>query len=253
MNQVKSYSVKILSCALIFLVMLLGSPICAVETIGEPTAYPDKPQNVVKAFIEAGLRSNKSTEEMRLCDEVLEAQNRYFPDHNDEKQNLKTRVLNLGEPWGHCLNKYHIVTGYEIKAAKVSGNKAAIEVTYKRLGWIWFSPQYLKECNDQHNKITDATGNKLVPMNSARKKKDKGECKFLHITEDTNKVLYHLAKPGRFWRITDCCEPHVSVESAIKILECQITERKSVSKTYPSEEQKRMIRRDIEDLKNVTK
>jgi hypothetical protein len=252
MKQIKNYSVKMLSFALILLLILLSSPVCAAETIVKPATYPDKPQDVVKAFIEAGLKSTMPAIEMRLCfEEILKAQHKYFPDKTDESSNRKTRVLDLSEPWGQCLNKYHIVKNYEINEVKVIGRKAAIKVTYKRLGWIWFTPKYLKKCKDQNNKTTDATVDILAPMNS--EKKDKDDCKFLHITKDTNTVLYHLAKPGRFWRITDCCEPHVSVESAIKIMECEITEIPGISKEYPSEEQKKSIRKNMEDLKNMTK
>jgi len=245
MIKMHNYSVKILSCALIFSVILFGSPICATETIIEASVYPHKPQDVVKAFIEAGLKSTIITKEMRLCDEVLNAQYKYFPDEMDRKIDIKTRVLS--GPWGHCLNKYHIVTGYEIKEGRVFGNKAAIKVTYNRLGWIWFTPTHLKKCKDRHEIITGTTINTLAPTSIEKMEKD--DCKFVRITKDTSTVIYHLAKPGRFWRIIDCCEPHVSVESAIKILECEITEIKGISKQYPSEEQKAVIRTSIEEFK----
>ena len=70
----------------------------------------------------------------------------------------------------------------------------------------------------------------------------------LQITNDTQEVTYSLAKPGKFWRISDLCEPYISVSSAIKLLECEMRERPEVSGAKPSEKQKLGIKQDIKIL-----
>ena len=74
---------------------------------------------------------------------------------------------------------------------------------------------------------------------------DKEECRFLRITNDTVEGTYDLSKPGRFWRIMPGYESYMSINSAIKVLECKI------SKFIPSKEQITGIKEDIKTGANV--
>ncbi len=231
----------------------------AQPTQKEVAAYPATPEGVVEAFVRAGLRDVLiSVEEMRLCDEILQGQSKYFPDKEDEKINRKTRVMDASEPWGHSLDKFHIAAGYEIKEVRKGKNKASVKVLYKRLGWIWHMPMHIKECRsrtakDKHEKETLLET--AIKLNYKKKGWvwDKEGCQFLHITNDTLEVTYDLAKPGMVWRIIYSYEPNISVNSAIKVLKCLIIEKPKVVRTYPSEKQEIEIKEAIETLEKHLK
>lgn len=219
--------------------------------------YGGTPSEVVKAFIDEGLKVEISDDEMRLCMEFLRSQYKYLPDDEDIRLNEISHVLDLGEPWGPCLNKYHIVTGFEIKEENVDKNKAEVKVIYKRLGWIWNKPQYLKNCYSLDTKTNVFENSVHMSSNNRNKIADKKKallldnnvCRFLYITNDTHEIIYHLVRPGNRWRISDCYEPHISINSAIKFLECTIKRNSSVSRTYPSAKQTIEIKKNIEQLK----
>jgi hypothetical protein len=250
--------------SLFLIFFILYSSLCVIPNVYAATleekqsSYPGTPEKVVTAFIEAGLKSTITVSEMGLCNEIIKGQRKYFPDEKDVKVFSKTHLIDLSEPWGPFGGKYHVVTGFKIKEIKKRKSKATIKVMYKRLGWIWDAPMFIKKCftvSIKESESIDASN--PVPHNEQEKidndKKiwiwDKNECRFLFITNDTHEVTYHLAKPGQLWRITDGYEPHVSIDSAIKALKCMITERPLVSTLYPSANQQIEIKKDIEILK----
>lgn len=229
------------------------------------TAYPTTPEGVVRAFVEANLGDVPiSVEEMRSCTQVFHVHNnQYFPDDDDLKANLKTRVIDVNKPWGEAWIEIHIATGYEIKEVKKSKNKATVKVLYKRLGWLWEWPVRMKKCRSSQSaedkQKTDTTHSliesaaKIVYKQKGLMQDEKG-CKFLHITNDTREEIYELAKPGRFWRVTNSYEPHISISSAIKLLKCLIQKPDPrVKKDYASEDQKIEVQKDIETLEKYLK
>ena len=146
---------------LFLMFFILYSSLCIVPNIYAATlnekqsSYPDTPEKVVKAFIEAGLKSTITVSEMGLCNEILRAQEKYFPNEKDVKEISKTHVIDPNTFWGPLLDKYHVVTGFEIKEVKQTKNKASIKVVYNRLGWIWNTPKYIKKCYTASLKESD--------------------------------------------------------------------------------------------------
>jgi hypothetical protein len=90
---------------------------------------------------------------------------------------------------------------------------------------------------------------------TADMKKDKvwdtEKCKFLHITNDTQEVIYHLAKPKEFWRIVSLNELYVSVNAKIKGL-YRLEKSDHPKSTKPSEKQKKEIREAIKVLEKYS-
>lgn len=188
--------------------------------------------------------------------------NKYFPNDEDIKANRKTRVIDLSKEWGYASPPTHIVTGYEIKEVKKSKNKSTVKVLYKRLGWTWQTPIFVSECRalrtmKDKDKETDTgfrileTAKKTVATKKGQAW-DKEDCKFLHITNDTQEVTYHLAKAGKFWKIISLNELYVSLSSEIKGL-YRLKESDNPRGTSPSEKQKTEIREAIKTLENYLK
>jgi len=206
----------------------------------------------VEAFVKAGLDN-----------EWDKSQNKYLPDDEDLKFNRKTRAIDLSKyqhvGWGIFLGKYHITIGYEIKETKMGKNKATVKVRYKRLGWIWDTPVHIKECRSLQTTKDKQEADNLLEAAKKLAYKQKGwvwdakGCQFLHITNDTDEVTYHLAKPGKFWRVTDPYEPHISVSSGIRQLEEIKRYDTPKRKTNPSEKQKIEIEKAIKILENHLK
>lgn len=259
LKEIIKNNIRLLSFALVLLFLLLLSLQLTViqistayaETLQKSSeAYPDTPEGVVIAFIETGF-SSEANEEL----------NKYFPNNDDIKSIRKNRIIDLSKEWGYASDRTHIAIGYEIKEVKKDNNKASVIITYKRLGWKWQRPIDIKECRESRftkdkAKEIDAEYHILEKTTKiVRKKKgwlwDKEGCKFLHITNDIQEVTYHLAKPGKFWRIINVYEPRVSVDIAIK----ELNRLKGIDWTNddprgpgPSEKQKTEIEEAINHL-----
>jgi len=226
----------------------------AQPTQKEETAYPATPEGVVEVFVKTYLDADDYPD--------LNVTNKYFPNADDIKSIRKTRIIDLGKEWGEASICTHIATGYEIKDVKKSNNKAAVKVLYKRLGWTWNHHSYISECRDSHTtkdieKETDVGYRILETVKkTAHKKKgcvwDKEDCKYFHITDDTQEVIYHLAKPDKFWRIVSTYEPYVSVSSKIKGL-YRLKKSDGSRGTPLSEKQKAEIGEAIKTLEQYLK
>lgn len=254
----KKWLAVLLVLALLPCVGMVGAAADVNQREEDSSSYPSTPEGVVEAFVKAALGDVSITnEKMRLCDEILRVQYKYLPNREDEEANHKAHVIDLGEPWGPLLDKYHGTLGFEINDVKKNKNRATVKVLYRRLGWIWIYPLNNKECRslstkDEHEPKLPGSLDVTIEIPNKQKGsvRDNGGCRFLHITHDSQEVSYDLAKPGKFWRIISSYEPHISVSSAIKLLECTVRKVPGVVRSYPSKEQELEIRKDISLLEN---
>jgi hypothetical protein len=224
------------------------------QSTQEETAYPATPEGVVEAFVKTYLEANDYPDSA--------VTRKYFPNDDDIKANRKTRVIDLNKEWGEASNRTHIATGYEIKEVKKSNRKATVKVLYRRLGWTWSTPIFISECRASHTTKDKEkeTGRGYRILETAEKivyeKKgwiwDKEDCEFLYISNDMHEVIYHLAKPGKFWRIISTFELHVSVSTKIKGL-YRLKNSDDPRGTHPSEKQKLEISEAIKFLEKYLK
>ncbi len=248
----------LLVLALLPSVGMVGAAADVNQREQQSSPYPSAPEGVVEAFAEAALGDVSITnEKMRLCDEILRVQYKYLPNREDEEANRKAHVIDLAEPWGPLLDRYHIPRGFEITEVKKRKNRATVKVLYRRLGWIWVYPLYVEACRsgstkDKHGPNTPGSLDVAIkiPIKLKGSVRENEGCRFLHVTNDSQVVSYDLAKPGRFWRIISGYEPHISVSSAIKLLECTVRKVPGVVRSYPSRYQEIEITKDISLLEN---
>lgn len=219
--------------------------------------YPDNPKEVVQHFINTALRDLPITaEEMTLGFEILSPQAWYLPkgvEHNTlRKSSPKGRFVVVGpNPI-----RLHIATGFEIEGASCHKNRATVKVVYRRLGWISDLPVNVAACRSRSS-MKDPRYQKpstlvkaVVKIGTERQGWvwDKEGCRILHITNDFEEVSYHLARPGKFWRVVGSYEPHISVGSATKMLKCWLIARPDVSRSMPSDEQRTEIAEHVRIL-----
>jgi len=262
MNALKKWSKKSRLSFIIFAVFLslflfLQGQICQSHAASarpaqkEIETYPATPEGVVEAYVRLYLVDAGDYPDQAVT-------RKYYPNADDIEANRKTRVIDLDKEWGEISDHTHIATGYEIKEVRKSDRKAEVKVLYKRLGWTWSTPIYISECRDSRTikdmeKESDAGFHILeTAQKLADKKKDKvwdaEKCKFLHITNDTQEEIYHLARPGEFWRIVSLDEKYVSINAKIKGL-YRLEKSDHPRSTNPSEKQKEEIREAIRLLK----
>jgi hypothetical protein len=249
---------------ILILTMLLGAGVAAVagdnQSQKDSRPYPSTPEGVLHAFINAALGDVPITpQEMRLDFDILSVQNPYFFGGEDVEANEKIQIVDDDERSEFSLGKYNIMTGFEIKEVKKEGKVAAVKILYKRLGWVWDHPVHIRECRnlqpakkEEQLKAHHLSSEQIRTYGQQKRSQwDEEGCRFLRITNDTQEVNYGLAKPGRFWRIIGSYEPYVSVSSAIKILQWEITEvAQGVSRVEPSERQKAQLGQDISVLQS---
>lgn len=211
--------------------------------------YPTTPEGVVAVFIETGLSTARPEEQYK-----------YLPGKEDIEANRVTRVIDLSKEWGPYWGKIHVVNGYEITDVKKEDRRAEVHVLYKRIGWIWSRPVDISACrgSESGKDMEKKKSRGLVILETAKRISNKDEvwnadtCKIFRIKNDEEIVIYHLAMPGGKWRILNAYEQHVSISSAIQVLEGILSRANDPKRwTSPSEDQIRGIEKDIEILKRL--
>jgi hypothetical protein len=193
--------------------------------------YPKSAVGVMKAFLADTLHGSPITvDEMSDCSEAVSAQRKYFPLKQEiSPDDMLVQFEKIGID-------YNIVSGCKIiRIDQECPTSAIIVVRYSRIGTL-----------DEHAggcQIHDAAHQADNPY--AQPELRETNCNLFTMTNDTVDVVYKLRKPGRYWRVSATSTAHISLEAAIKTLECILKARELVlSSKHISQ-----IKADIETLK----